>query len=201
MSEEDKRFQKHASSALRLHRRGAHENLLCQHLIISVASDPFMKIRLICEAAYMVDAEKLNLDLEKVDRLYSLCLSFMSTKYNPNENLVIAWNFKSTPENYAHYIQPWRKIIPIHFSYLTGNDRQNKQKALDRYKTLEGKFFCHTVNLDLRPSSFQLLKSQYLRWAIPRTMRVFEKLSRLVQPDQYKEMLGVLKGKDANVVV
>jgi len=53
-------FQEFTSQALRLRRRGSFENLLCQHLIMSVAADPMTKVRLICEAAWMVNPNKIE---------------------------------------------------------------------------------------------------------------------------------------------
>jgi hypothetical protein len=42
-----------------------------------------------------------------------------------------------------------------------------------------------------------MLKSEFLSWAIPQAMQIFEQLSRLVDPDLYKELLGVMKPKTA----
>jgi len=53
----------------------------------------------------------------------------------------------------------------------------------------------HDLNLSL--SSLHMLKSEFLRWALPLVMEIFEKLSRLVQPDLYKEMLQIMKGEIA----
>ena len=44
-------FQEFARQALRLTRKGSFEQLVCQHLIVSVASEPLTKVRLVCEAA------------------------------------------------------------------------------------------------------------------------------------------------------
>lgn len=60
-------FQEFTSQALRLHRRGSFENLLCQHLMTGVAANPLMKIRLVCEAGWMVDTDKIGLDLKQVE--------------------------------------------------------------------------------------------------------------------------------------
>jgi hypothetical protein len=60
-------FEEFASTALRLQRKGSFEQLLCQHLIVSVSSPLLEKVRLICETAFMVPKDKLSLDFEQVE--------------------------------------------------------------------------------------------------------------------------------------
>jgi hypothetical protein len=52
-----------------------------------------------------------------------------------------------------------------------------------------------TRDMNLNPTSFQALKSEFLRWSIPITMQFFEKLSRPIDPDLYHEMLQIFKPK------
>jgi len=195
-TEKESEFETFASQALRLHRKGAYENLLAQHLIMSVASDPFTKVRLICEACYMVNPEKTGLDMDQTETLYAVCLSFLNT--NPKvDPLSLAWGFPLTPENYQRYIKPWRKTTSLAFATRGLHESEEKKQRLNKVTSEVETFRLYTCDLNLYPTSFQVLKSEFLRWAIPLTMQLFEKLSRLVQPDLYKEMLGILKGEVA----
>lgn len=195
-SEEKRGFEDFASQALRLHRRGSFENLLCQHLIMSVAVDPLTKVRLICEAGWMVDSDKIGLDLKQVETIYTVAISFLNT--NPKTDfLSMAWGFSLTKENYERFVGPWRRKTSLCFLSSCRAETEEKRERLNKAKNEAEHFYLMTNHLDLFPTSFQMLKSEYLRWALPLIMEIFEKLSRLVQPDLYKEMLQILKGEIA----
>lgn len=198
-SEEKQRkegFQEFASKALRLHRRGSFENLLCQHLIMSVASEPLRKVRLICEAGWMVDLDKIGLDIEQVETIYTVALSFLNT--NPKTDfLSMAWGFSLTKENYERFVAPWRRKTSLFFVSSCRSDTDEKRERLNQTKNEAEHFYLMTYKLNLSFSSLQMLKSEFLRWALPHIMDIFEKLSRLVQPDLYKEMLQIMKGEIA----
>ena len=194
--EEKTELQNFASQALRLHRRGSFENLLCQHLIMGVAADPLTKVRLICEASWMVDSNKIGLDLNQIETVYTVALSFLNT--NPqSEFLSIAWGFSLTLENYERFVAPWRRETSLFFRTSCRAETEEKRKCLNRTKCEAEEFYLMTHDLNLSSMSFHTLKSEFLRWALPLTMEVFEKLSRLVQPDLYKEMLQMMKGEIA----
>jgi len=191
-----KGFEEFASKALRLHRRGSFENLLCQHLIMSVAADPLEKVRLVCEACWMVDAQKTGLDLEQVEMLYTVALSLLKP-HATEEFLNVAWGFTLSRQNYARFIQPWRRKTSLLFSSSYEAEAERKRKQLGNAKSEAERFFLFTYRLNLFPSSLLMLKSEFLRWALPLVMGIFEKLSRLVQPDLYKEILGIMRGEIA----
>jgi len=88
--------------------------LLCQHLIMSVNTDPMNKVRLVCEAAWMVEPDKITLDMNQVETIYTTALSFLNT--NPKaEFIAVAWGFTLTPENYERFVEPWRRSTPLSF--------------------------------------------------------------------------------------
>ena len=55
------------------------------------------------------------------------------------------------------------------------------------------RFFLYTCVQDLPVGNFQMLKTEFLKWVIPQVMTVFEQLSKLIDPDLYQQMLGILK--------
>ncbi len=194
---EEKGFQDFASKALRLQRRGSYENLLAQHLIMCVAMDPMSKTRLICEASWMTNPEKIGLDMNRVETVYTVALSFLNT--NPQTDLLsIAWGFSLTFENYERFIVPWRRQTSLSFCSSCRAETEEKRERLSQAKNDAERFYLMTYRLNLSISSFQTLKSEYLRWALPLGMEIFEKLSRLVDPDLYREMLQILKSEVTN---
>jgi hypothetical protein len=197
MSEQkENSFQDFTSQALRLHRQGSFENLLCQHLIMSVAVDPMTKVRLICEASWMVNPNKIGLDLNQIETIYTVALGFLNTNPEP-DFLSMAWGFSLTLDNYERFVAPWRRQTRLYFCASCIADREKKKKRLGKAKSEAERFYLVTYQLDLSLSSFHMLKSEFLRWALPLVMEIFEKLSRLVQPDLYKEMLQIMKGEIA----
>jgi hypothetical protein len=107
-------FEEFASTALRLQRKGSFEQLLCQHLIVSVSSPLLEKVRLICETAFMVPKDKLSLDFEQVETVYMATLAFLNTDVR-GEFIAVAWGFKLTEENYRRFVASWNKGIRLSF--------------------------------------------------------------------------------------
>lgn len=192
-TKEESGFEKFASQALRLHRKGSFELLLSQHLAVATPSDPLVKVRLTCESAWMVPQDKLKLDMQQVETIYLTCLSFLNTNTFKTDSVSMAFGFEQTEENYDRFIKPWHKGVPLVFLYGSQAERQSKNQVLDQAESEAKEFFLYTTDFDLSLGSFQMLKTEFLRWAIPQCMDIFEKLSRLIDPDLYKEMLGILK--------
>ena len=184
-------FADFANAALRLHRRGSFEELLCQHMIMSIAAEPLSKVRLILEAAFMVPPDKLKADISQVENIYTVAVSFLNT--DPATGIYISWVFPQTNENFDKYVRPWRLNVPLSFVVNVPADRTDKQKILDAKNGEAEKFYCITTYLGLHPSSFQVLKAQFLVWALPLVMDVYETLSRVIDLDVFEKILGVLK--------
>ena len=187
-------FEGFASQALRLTRKGSFEQLLAQHLIQSVSMDPLNKVRLVLEAAFMVPKDKLDLDLELAETVYLTTLGFLNTNIQ-SDYISVAWGFSLTKENYGRFIKPWHRGIPLSFYAFSTAEEEEKRERLKQAEDEAEHFFLLTHGLNLYPTSFQCLKSEFLRWSIPITMQFFEKLSRLIDPDLYREMLQILKPK------
>jgi hypothetical protein len=192
-SSEDDGLTEFASKALHLHRKGSFESLLAQHLILSVPLEGLTKTRLICEAYYMCPKDKLKVDRTLVQTIYDLTLGFQSTLIE-EYGILVSWPFQHTKENYERYVKPWRRKTEL--CYCGGNsyDNEKKDEYINKFDEV-GKFFALTsdASIGLHPSGFQLLKTEFLLWAMPIMMDVFEELSRQIDPDLYKEMLLMLK--------
>jgi len=163
---------------------------------MSVAADPMTKVRLICEAGWMVNPNKIGLDLDQVETIYTVTLGFLNTSPE-TDFLSMAWGFTLNTKNYRRFVTPWRRQTQMFFLTSCTAETEKKRKRLNRAESKAEEFYLMTHELNLSLSSFHMLKSEFLRWALPLVMEIFEKLSRLVQPDLYKEMLQIMKGEIA----
>ena len=66
-----------AGLALRFNKRGAFEQMVANHLVLSVNSEHLHKVTLVCEAVYMSDIDKLKIDKETVNKIYAVALFFL----------------------------------------------------------------------------------------------------------------------------
>lgn len=186
-------FESFTSQALRLRQKGSFELLLSQHLASSVVMPPFQKIRLILESCYMVPTDKLDLNMKMVRILYVLTQSFLCSNIQ-NQSVTISWGFPQNEKNYQMFIKPWRhQEIPLYFTYDTTHERLQKDKLLEKAETTAKEFFLFTCNLDLSIGSFQILKVEFLQWAVPIIMELFSKISKIIEPDLYKSILETMK--------
>ena len=184
-------FEKFASQALRRNKLGSYEQLLCQHLIKSVASEPIEKIRLVAEAAYMIPDTPV--DTETLDVIYSVVTSFIGTEIiiqNPELFFgKIAWGFGLTNENFEKYIRPWFKGFGRLFLVARGTN-SDEIEAMEKGPK---KFWTITAYSKVFPTSVEYLKATFLVWAIPQVMVMFEQLSKLVNPDLYDSILEKMR--------
>jgi hypothetical protein len=193
--EGESNLEKFASQALRLHRKGSFEFLLSQHLAFATGSEPLQKIRLVCEAAYMVpqtEAEKAVLDFNLVDTLYRVAVSFLNSRVSNIGTVRVVWSFEHTPQNFNRFILPWKRQIPLSCLAFDAREAEEKEEIMQTASEPEY-FFQLTTLLDMTQHSFQTLKAEFLSWGLPKAMEIFEKLSRLIDPNIYREI--VLKGK------
>ncbi|MEO0252353.1 MAG: hypothetical protein ABIM44_08995 [candidate division WOR-3 bacterium] len=187
--EEDKRlmdeeFEEFASRILRLPRKGAFENMLALHLILSVSMDPLRKVKMICEAAFMIDDGKLEIDEQQIEVIYRVALSFLNSSVTGEGAVSVAWSFPLTEENYDRYVASWHKSnLPI----ITLN------RIIDYVGGRES-FLYQTYGYELHPVVFNSLKNEFLSWAMPIVMKVYSKLTRLVDPEIYWGTLQSLRG-------
>ena len=199
-------FSQFASAALRGPRKGIYEQLLCQHLVLSVTSKPLKKIRLICEAAMMIqDSEKQNINMELVEILNKVAIAFQhSIHYKSGGGArycIINWSFDNTEEVYEKFIEPWRGHAKLFFFPTLQYDQDRAKEEYEQVRGMLSKlerwewFFTVTRHANLAERSYNMLAGCFISWALPQIMKVFAQLSKLVQPSLYREMLALLTSK------
>jgi len=199
--EELRDLKKSAAKALTvLRRKGSFEIVLSQHLTTAIPIDPLVKVRLICEAAFMISPDKLketSIDMELVKTIYELCLSFLYVDIH-SPFIQIPWSFPRTEEAYQKYIAPWHNNrIPLSFRYSTTSEKEKKKERIKQCESEIEEFFLLTNYLNLAEGSFINLKVEFLNWAIPKIMQVAEQISELIDPKLYKELLAGAKASEA----
>ena len=185
-----------AKSVIRRPTKGSWESLLAQHLIQSVNAPALQKLRLICEAAFMAEDKAKGLDMELLDVTYQVTTGLQQTK--DKEWIWIPWPFDPSKNNYDRYIKPWRRQSTRYFRFNStchaeSDDKEKRLHELKGNKAAE--FFYWTDGIHLSGSTFQVLVSEFTRWALPRMMMVFSELSKLVDPELYQSILYAFSGR------
>lgn len=184
MSNSDE-FEGFVYRVLRDRGKGSFEYLLAQHLAAAVVSEPIQKIRLICEAYYMVPDVNL-FDNELVHVIYSVSLSFLHVMEEPVlKGFKISWGFELNEENFNRYINPWFRRVNL-FYISRGDDDLKSGDFWERFfeTTYKRAIPIHTINV---------LRVLFIQWAMPHVMKLFEKLTRLIDPELYREIIVGLK--------
>ena len=187
-------IQGFVSRALRRKMPGSFEQLLCQHLIRSVASDPVEKVRLICEAAMM--GPDTPVDKENLEIIYQVSTGLTETRkdvmdpYVGKWHSMMMWGFARNEENFDRYIKPWIRtwdsLVYRTFSYREDNEKE-------RIQNLRGSEYFWAICDRAHIATVATLETRFLTWAIPQVMRMFEQLSKLISPDLYEMMLEKMK--------
>lgn len=116
MSEDEKGFDKFATTSLRGPKQSTREQLLCAKLWRANKSFPLRRISAICEASFYAKqmSPKIDLDMDLVDTVYKVALSLTTTK--PQKTLYgyeivrlhpVPWGFLKSKENFERFIKPW----------------------------------------------------------------------------------------------
>jgi len=159
--------------------------LISFHLRDAIGKDPIEKIRLICEAYYIV-ADSLETDQElraQVHRIHALALMFREVSIM-DPVISMPWPFTHTLENFNAWIRPWMAETPlslITFRYTNPNMEALKRRELsgvgpDGQVDLND-FWKITTRLDLSPVSLKALKILFGSWALSVLMPLYSKIA------------------------
>ena len=201
--DEDKSLKEFAKRSLRPSKEKSRAMLMVQHLFASIAAKPLEKIRLILEAAYMLNEEentRLDIDIEFIEIAYAVAITLLNkvteTRYVLNINQIydehkiicLGWNISNTEERRHQYIMPWARgnlqfwpdMLPC--------------EAHEDINLIELFFILTRV---LKPLGYEVLRGSFIRWAMPQAMQIKTKLSSSIDPELYLEMLRIYQlGED-----
>lgn len=182
MSGESEDLTVFASQALRKPQK-TYSLLLTNHLFLSVAAPPLRKIRLICEAAFLIQNEASNLDFELVTAIYETAVGFSSAQFLGSA-VYVTWPFSENAENFRRYIQPWLRMKRMEVLASVDDEELAGLEEADDHEY----FFCLTRR-PLTVKCYRSLLNQFLAWAMPKIMTVFQQLCEYVDPDLYRQLL------------
>jgi len=161
----------------------AFERILCSHLIEAISGDPTETIVHICRAAQTLDEdqlEALEIDPEEVNNLYAVVTTILSARANVEDQAITL--FLDTLD-WTTQLAPWvRKRAYLH----------TPVRSVD-WENLGGIEWFFMSCRYLAPAGFEHLKADFLLYAMPRIQQITRKLSSLVSPSTYNEILSVFK--------
>jgi hypothetical protein len=191
---EEQALQGFVARTLRRNEQGAYEQTLCLHLVRATGAPPIEKIRLVSEAAMM--PPNTPVDREKLEVIHKVVTALTSTEVNianqEHWHGGIPWPFRRSEENYHRYIEPWAIHPSTYTRGLRAREYERKQEIRKKWGQIEDPaklFWFQQRYYYLHLAGYESLKSQFISWATPHVMKMFQQLSRLVSPDLYMEML------------
>jgi hypothetical protein len=196
---EESNIAEFGQKVIRSPKGGAFERLICQHLVLSVSSDPLESISHSCRAALALTrevAEKLCIDKEKVSDILTVCMNLRTAKAEkveegaPEEYRII-WSFsEQDKEGFKRYIEPWlHSGIVFSLPHWADNYPEEWKKKKEKMKHYEMVYFACAEGLT--PSAFQAMLSGFVSWAYPQTEELNQKVSTQVSPTTYSEILSM----------
>lgn len=161
------------------------QSFVASHLAASINMPPFMKIRLICEAALAMpwskNTEKSLVFQEKVKILNSQNLALENFFTWISEGLkvyTVRWskNVLDSEIKYKKYFEPWA-FEPEAHDILIRNDKKGVQ--FEKLSSNE-RFIVRTKYLTL--NGLYSLRSLFISYAIPEAMNIMHKTSLYIDP-------------------
>jgi len=185
---------KFGSRILRGPKGGVYERILAQHLIESINAEPLHAILHVARAAMMLPKEHLN-ELE-IDPGLVKVISFVVLKLinrpvildEGSEEFRIDWSINND-EEYAEYIKPWvKKTCYSHYPQYKDGTYSEYSDTYKKARENTRDYFLFS-SYHLTEMGYASLCSDFITWALPHIQRITEKLSQLIQPGTYAEIL------------
>lgn len=192
---EEAELARFGEKAIRAPRGGAFERLLCQHLVLSVSTDPINSLIHSCRAALSLPeptAKQLEIDKQKVSDILTVALNFQQAKMEKDgatEYYSIHWSFESLgEEGFNRYIKPWFTTVTewwVPHAWAFNPELRKEYYAKPFYE----RFYISSSKFV--PSTFRGLLSAFVAWAYPHCEELNNKVSTQVSPTTYAEILGM----------
>ena len=199
-NEKDDSLEGYTSQVIRGPERSVRAMILAEHMILSVTTTPLKSVLHIAQAASMFsedDLKKLEIDPDEIDILLTMAMTIdEAAQYSQ-------WH-EGTPDTYSiivhnmdfdKYFTPWVKSP--YFPHRTLTEKEASKGYTEAIKRAnEGGDTDHAIAYSLRmlmPSGYNLLKTEFCRWATPKAQRMAEKISSQVDAGTYGDVLKLLQ--------
>lgn len=182
------------SRILRGPKGGVYERILAQHLIESINAEPLHAILHVARAAMMLPKE--DLDELKIDPCLVKVISFVVLKLidrpvildEGGQEFRIDWSINNG-EEYEEYIKPWiKKDGYSHYPQYKDGTYSEFSEAYKKARKTTLEYFLFS-SYHLTEMGYATLCSDFITWALPHIQRMTEKLSQLIRPGTYAEIL------------
>jgi len=174
----------------------AFERIICSHLIEAISGDQLDNVIHICRAALCLDAERmenLELDFEEIKGIYTVAqrISSATTRtFEKTGQQMISVIFGTL--DWEKHIVPWA----LWEHYNSYAPTLPKVFNLEDHSPSEIFF---STSRRLSPAGYEHLKSDFLLYVIDKTQEYTRKLSALVSPATYQEVLSIFKASQVGV--
>lgn len=185
---------KFGSRILRGPKGGVFERILAQHLIESINAQPLHAILHVTRAAMMLpkkDLEELKIDPKLVKVISFVVLKVIDRpmiQEEGSQEFRIDWSINNG-EDYKKYINPWiRRTAYSHYPQFKDGTCSEFAETYKKARKNTIEYFLLSSHY-LTETGYATLCSDFITWALPHIQRITEKLSQLIQPGTYAEIL------------
>lgn len=175
----------------------AFERLICSHLIEASKNEPLLTVIHICRASLALtdDARKtLGIDKDKMHSLYTVAQRLAAVSIQKDSGAQDTYSVNLNKSDFDTSLTPWidsENGYEVHA--WTGSPFWNERQKLKSAGNGERLFYltCH----HLTPASYQKLVSDFLEYSIPQIEDATRRLTTLVSPETYTELIKLYHGE------
>lgn len=199
-NKKDESLEGYTSNVIRGPERSVRAMILAEHMILAVTATPLKAILHIVQAASMFskkDLKKLKIAPKEIDILLTMAMTIDDaenySKYGdatPDSYSIVAHNI-----DFEKYFKPWVKspYYPHTRAWPKANISPEYNEAMERADKGEDNVEALVYSLrSLLPSGYNVLKTEFCRWATPKAQRMAEKISSQVDAGTYGDVLKLL---------
>jgi len=173
----------------------ARERLVCSHLIEGINATPLAGVLHTMQATLLLDAEKLDdlyIDMEKVVSIYTVAqrLAAAEQKIPYDKQDATYYEIYTFTLDFERDVKPWIKMrwYP-HLIKSKRYERIDPKEHREELENMDPILAFHTSNLNLTPTGYQAVVSDFLEYASPYTQEVGGKLAGIISPETYQDLM------------
>jgi hypothetical protein len=169
----------------------AYERLICSHLIAAGGSEqPLQTVIHTCLAALALDEAtslKLEINRTQAENLYTVAQRLETAIQDKDHSDTLIVKVELLTLNFKTTVAPWTRLQ----GYRHFVDRESSPEEQEEYIKKYPQHYFHNACQTLTPSGFQNMKSDFLLYAIPVVQTLSRKLSTLISPETFVELLKI----------
>ena len=143
---------------------------------------------------------RLDIDIEFIEVAYAVVITLLNKvsekkfvftpngTYDERQIIRLGWNISNTEVCGRQYIMPWTCGYVQYWSDMLPPEAYEAQNQIE---------FWFKLTRVLSPQGYAVLKGSFIRWAMPQTMQILNKITSSIDPKLYQEMLRIYQlGED-----